>query len=28
VVFCCFSEAGAAHHQAALAALGVASKQP
>ena len=27
VVFCCFSEAGAAHHQAALAALGVATEQ-
>ena len=27
VVFCCFSEAGAAHHQAALAALGVATEE-
>jgi O-acetyl-ADP-ribose deacetylase len=27
VVFCCFSEAGAAHHQAALAALGVATDE-
>jgi len=26
-VFCCFSEAGAAHHQAALAALGVATEE-
>jgi O-acetyl-ADP-ribose deacetylase len=28
VVFCCFSEAGAAHHQGALAALGVVSDKP
>jgi O-acetyl-ADP-ribose deacetylase len=28
VVFCCFSEAAAAHHQAALAALGLASGAP
>jgi O-acetyl-ADP-ribose deacetylase len=28
VVFCCFSEAGAAHHHTALAALGVARREP
>jgi len=27
VVFCCFSEASAAHHQTALMALGVASQR-